>query len=310
MTSAIRERMLSLRSIKGGPELIDLVAAASGRVVILSGAGLSTASGLPAYRSPGATPYRPLQHQQFVSSAEVRKRYWARSFTGWQRLMGGAKPNAGHVAIAGLQSAGVVSNIITQNVDRLHHAAGSPASTIVELHGTVHTAHCPSCGTVYPRGPLQDTMATANANWWTTWSPRPDVVSARPDGDVELPPDASLSFVPPTCKACTASPHLAPSVIFHGGNLVPSVAARAMEVARDAGALLVVGSTLQTLSGLRLVTAAKQVGARIAVINLGATRADPVADVLVAEHTSSVLTSLAEELRGVTTTRERRNTIE
>lgn len=165
----------------------------SNRVALLTGAGLSTGSGIPDYRSPGRGPYRPLQHSEFMTNAAVRQRYWSRSFLGWDRMKRAA-PNAGHFAITALQKAGFIHSIITQNVDRMHSRAGS--TNIVELHGNIHEVICLQCSHQLPRTIVQAMMAEANAEWSAKWLPQS---TPRPDGDMEVPAEAIPEFIPPQC---------------------------------------------------------------------------------------------------------------
>lgn len=296
-----------------GQALVELFEAARSRaatdggraVTVITGAGISTASGIPDYRSPGRAAYRPLQHADYITKPAVRRRYWSRSFIGFPR-MATAQPNAGHTALAELEALGFVSHVITQNVDRLHHKAGS--ARVTELHGTIHSVTCLDCGHQVSRQHLQEAMARRNGMWLHHFSA---LSSPRPDGDVELPPEAYESFQLPTCDCCR-SENLKPDVIFFGGSVPAHVSAEALEAATSAQAVLVVGTTLTTWSGFRLVrdahakhaaTAAVQTSApparapRIGIINFGETRGDELADFKIAAHTGTVLQAVLARLK-------------
>lgn len=302
-------------------ELASLVGAAA-RLLVITGAGVSTDSGIPDYRSPQRPAYRPLQHHEFVSSERVRRRYWARSYVGF-RTMAEARPNAAHTALAALERLGRArGGLITQNVDRLHHRGGHV--DVLELHGTVHECECLRCRTTVPRALVQETMARANAAWPGLASapaaaeaappltsltavseelgmlpgpapPPPASASAalRPDGDVELSDEALLArFVVPPCPGC-GSDMLKPSVTFHGGSVPLEVARDAGERARACDAVLVAGSTLSTFSAFRLVRDAAARGAPVAILNCGATRADSLASLKIEERVGVALPALA-----------------
>jgi NAD-dependent deacetylase sirtuin 4 len=301
--------------------------AASSRLLLITGAGVSTDSGIPDYRSPQRPAYRPLQHHEFVASERVRRRYWARSFVGF-RTMQGARPNAAHEALAALERLGRAgAGLITQNVDRLHHRAGH--ADVLELHGTVHECECMACRASVARDDVQAEMALANARWaglaperedapaltsLTAVSeelgmipppPAPQPAGAdasarrlRPDGDTELRDEALYdSFVVPRCRAC-GSALLKPSVTFHGGSVPVDVTSNAAERARGCDAVLVAGSTLSTFSAFRLVRDAAQRGARVAILNCGATRADSLATLKLEERVGVALPALVAAMAG------------
>jgi len=276
------------------------------RLLVITGAGISTDSGIPDYRSPQRPAYKPLQHHEFVASERVRRRYWARSFVGF-RTMRDARPNAAHAALAALERLGLVpAGLITQNVDRLHQRAGH--ADVLELHGTVHACECMACRATTAREAVQAEMVAANAAWpgllqrepgappltsltavseelGMTPPPRPPPAAGlRPDGDVELSDDSVYdSFIVPRCAAC-GSALLKPSVTFHGGSVPPAVTAEAAARARGCDAVLVAGSTLSTFSAFRLVRDAAARGAPVAIVNCGATRADSLVGVLKLEQ--------------------------
>lgn len=234
------------------------------RLVVLTGAGLSTDSGIPDYRGPGSRPRAPMTYQEFVATPEAQQRYWARSHLGWQR-MGRALPNDGHRALAALDP----ELLITQNVDGLHEAAGS--RRVVALHGRVADVICLTCRTIGSREDLERRLDALNPGWLEQhgW------VESRPDGDVDL--DETDDFVVP---ACPCGGPLKPHVVFFGENVPPERVARcyaAVEELGTTGALLVAGSSLTVMSGLRFVRRAAAGGTPIVIVNRGATRGDELA---------------------------------
>ncbi len=255
-------------------------------LVVLTGAGLSTDSGIPDYRGPGATPHRPMTYQEFVSGLTARQRYWARSHVGWTR-MGTAVPNAGHRALAVLDPA----LLITQNVDGLHERVGS--RRLVALHGRIAEVVCLDCRATTSRSELQERMSLANPGWLE----RHAEVAVRPDGDVDL--EATSGFVVPGCASCGGV--LKPHVVFFGEN-VPAPRVERCYAAVDAlpqtgGALLAVGTSLSVMSGLRFVRRAARAGTPVVIVNRGATRGDELAAVRVEVGCSEFLTALAHARR-------------
>lgn len=237
-------------------------------VAVLSGAGLSTASGIPAYRD-AAGQWRhatPIRHQEFLASAAVRQRYWARSFVGWPR-MADARPNRGHLALAALEARGVVSAVVTQNVDGLHAAAGSGA--VIELHGNLHAVRCLTCAARFSRRQVQDWLARDNPEFLDHHARES---RSAPDGDAQLAPEAYAGFAVPACPACAGV--LKPEVVFFGDNVPRERAEAAAQAVDAAQALLVVGSSLMVYSGFRLVERAHRQGKPVIAINRGVTRAD------------------------------------
>ena len=254
-----------------------------GDVLVLSGAGLSTESGIPDYRGPTGRQREssPIQYRDYVSSAEARRRYWARSTAGWP-FVRAAQPNAGHRAVAELEHAGFVRGVITQNVDGLHQAAGSRA--VVELHGSLASVVCLSCGTNESRDQLQGRMLRANPGW--------DLLAARktPDGDAVLPQSLIDRFVVPECLACGGA--LKPAVVFFGENVPSSVVGAAWELLERSRAVLVLGSSLTVYSGFRFVDRATRQGKPVAVLNMGPTRADDVATFKIEQPLGAVLSRI------------------
>ena len=260
---------------------------AAGAVLLLSGAGISTESGIPDYRGPTGRlrESSPIQYRNFVSSAAARQRYWARSAVGWPRVKA-AQPNAGHRAVAALEQAGMVRGIITQNVDGLHQAAGS--SNVVELHGTLYQVTCLQCGRLFDREQIQRDMLQANPGWEGT-----DALST-PDGDAVLQQAEIDGFRSPECGACGGE--LKPHVVFFGENVPRAVVDRAWEMLERSRAVLVAGSSLTVYSGFRFVDKAARQGKPVAVINMGPTRADPLATLKVEAPLGAALAQLAQRL--------------
>ncbi|MEF8753449.1 MAG: NAD-dependent protein deacetylase [Accumulibacter sp.] len=234
-------------------------------VVVLSGAGLSTASGIPAYRDRHGRWQQatPIQHRDFLTSAPVRQRYWARSFVGWPRL-GRASPTAGHRALSEMERRGVVSWVITQNVDGLHQKAGS--RRVIELHGGIGTVLCLACGQRFLRSAVQEWLRSANPGMEDV------AVCPGPDGDATLAEAIARTFQVPGCPDCGGM--LKPDVVFFGDS-VPRVRVSAATQAIDAApALLVVGSSLMVYSAFRLADYAQRQGKPVLAVNDGVTRAD------------------------------------
>lgn len=261
------------------------------RVLVLTGAGLSTASGIPDYRDKdGVRRGRtPIQGPDFRKSEAVRRRYWARSMAGYPTLAQAA-PNAGHRALAELEAAGRIHGIITQNVDGLHQRAGS--RNVIELHGNIHGVLCLDCRTVHPRTGIQAWLAQANPSLVATGPAGEVVPEARPDGDAELELDEFQHFLLPSCDACGGT--LQPDVIFFGDNIPPERTAAALSLQEEADALLVVGSSLMVFSGYRFCKLAAQANKPIAAINLGKTRADDLIGLKVEASAADVLPLLLE----------------
>jgi NAD-dependent deacetylase sirtuin 4 len=270
------------------PALEPLVGLLAGRrVVALTGAGCSTESGIPDYRGAGspAPARKPIQHDAFIRRPEVRQRYWARATVGWARFSL-ARPNAAHQALASLEEAGVLAGVITQNVDRLHHQAGS--RRVVELHGALADVRCLDCGAGEPRAELQDRLLAVNPGWLDR------IASMAPDGDADLPAGEVATFEVVACRTCGGT--LKPDVVFFGGNVPEETLAQAWALFDEAAALLVVGSSLAVYSGFRFARRAAERGVPIAVVNLGPTRADDLAQARIEERAGDVLPRLAARL--------------
>ncbi len=261
----------------------------SGRpLVALTGAGLSTDSGIPDYRGPGSPRRTPMTYTEFVSGPAAQRRYWARSHVGWAR-MARAQPNAGHRAVAALEHAGVLRGVITQNVDGLHRAAGSRA--VIDLHGRIADVVCLGCRRISPRDALQDRLTALNPGFVEAVGPE---VETAPDGDAVLASVAGFRLA--ACTGCGGV--LKPDVVFFGENVPRGRVDRAYALvdalAADGGALLVAGSSLTVLSGLRFVRRAHQLGVPVVIVNRGATRGDDLADVLVDHGCSETLAALVD----------------
>jgi len=236
-----------------------------GGVVVLSGAGLSTESGIPDYRGPSGRARRaePMTYQVFSGSAAARQRYWARSHLGWRHITG-AKPNAGHHAVAELGRRGLLAGIITQNVDGLHQAAG--ARGVTELHGSLHRVACLGCGQRTSRRELDRRLRLANPSWAA------DAAAINPDGDAVLADSAVAGFAVADCAACGGV--LKPDVVFFGENVPKQRVEDCYALVSDARALVVLGSSLTVMSGCRYVRHAAKLGIPVLIVNQGATRGD------------------------------------
>jgi NAD-dependent SIR2 family protein deacetylase len=256
----------------------------SGRVAVLTGAGISTDSGIPDYRGDGAPKRSPMTIQQFLSAESFRQRYWAGSYLGWARFVG-AEPNDGHIALADLEAAGRVLGIATQNVDGLHGRAGS--RHVVEIHGSVDRVVCLTCGQLFARGAIADRIEAANA-WFVGGS----TVTLNPDGDADVG-DVS-SFVVPECTVCGGM--LKPEVVFFGEFVPKERFTEAAAIVSRADALLVAGSSLVVNSGIRLLELARRRRVPIVVVNRGTTKGDRVATLKVDAGTTETLTALRDRL--------------
>ena len=305
------------------PELVETVAVGSqpgpfgmmveifgaGNVAVLSGAGLSTESGIPDYRGPSGQARRagqPMTYQAFTGSAEARQRYWARSHLGWRHITG-ATPNPGHRAVALLERAGLVGGIITQNVDGLHQAAG--ASAVTELHGSLHRVVCLSCWERSPREELDARLRAANPGWASGFSLAGASADAsggagasagasgaapavNPDGDVAL--EETSGFVVVDCVSCGGV--LKPDVVFFGENVPRPRVASCFDLVSASAALVVLGSSLTVMSGLRYVRHAASLGMPVVIVNQGATRGDSLAVATFDAPLGATLTAVAREL--------------
>jgi len=257
------------------------------RVLVLTGAGLSTASGIPGYRDKdGVRRGRtPIQGPEFRRNEATRRRYWARSMVGWATVSG-AEPNAGHRAIAELECSGHIHSVITQNVDGLHQRAGS--KRLIELHGNLHHVICLECQARYSRAGLQPQLERDNPELARL------LAEPLPDGDAAVEPDALQDFRVPACTACGGV--LMPDVVFFGDNVPPARTAHALAEMEAADALLVVGSSLMVFSGYRFCRLAAAAGKPIAAVNAGKTRADDLLSLKLELPAQEVLPRLVDLL--------------
>ena len=243
-----------------------------GDVLVLTGAGVSTGSGIPDYRGPrGAfrSGHVPMQYAEFAASPEARRRYWARGLVGYHRMLD-ARPGAAHAGVAALEGAGLVRATVTQNVDSLHQAAGS--RDVVELHGALGRVVCLDCGTLMPRDRFDARLEAANPGFAQRLA---DVAATRinPDGDAELPEHVLAGFALVDCPVCEVG-RLKPDVVFFGESVPRERVRRVADALAASRALLVLGSSLSVMSGYRFVRAAVRAGTPVAIVTRGPSRAD------------------------------------
>lgn len=264
------------------PEAVREVVGRGG-VLVLTGAGLSTESGIPDYRGPtGALRTSlPMTYQAFTRDPLARRRYWARSQLGWRHIAR-ARPNDGHRAVAALERLGLVAGIVTQNVDGLHQAGG--ARSVIELHGSLDRVVCLACRERTPRADLDARLRAANPRWTA------GAGEVRPDGDVTLTDADTEGFRTVDCLRCGGL--LKPDVVFFGENVPPDRVARCYEIVERSRSLLVLGTSLTVMSGLRFVKRAAALGRPVVVVNQGVTRGDGLATVKVEAPLGPTLTRL------------------
>ncbi len=258
-----------------------------GGVVVLTGAGLSTESGIPDYRGATGRARRaePMTYQTFTGSEAARQRYWARSHLGWRHIAT-ARPNAGHRAVAALERRGLVRGIITQNVDGLHQAAG--ARNVTELHGSLHRVVCLSCWERTPRLSLDDRLQAANPAW------RDRDTEINPDGDAAV--QDTSGFVIADCEGCGGV--LKPDVVFFGENVPGIRVAACYDLVSAASSLVVLGSSLTVMSGYRYVRHAAARGIPVVIVNQGATRGDALAAATLDAPLGETLRAVAARMGG------------
>lgn len=256
-----------------------------GGIVALTGAGMSTDSGIPDYRGPQARPRRQITFQELIASRTAQQRYWARSFVGFAKFQQ-ATPNDGHESLARLGATGAITSVITQNVDNLHRLAGS--DPVIDLHGLISEVRCLSCGTVSLRSDLQNRLEANNPGFLQ----RHDGVIA-PDGDADIEDTADFLIV--SCVVCGGT--LKPNVVLFGENVAKPKVAHCFELVDAAEGLLVLGSSLTVQSGLRFVRRAAKAGTPVAIVNRGATRGDEFATMKLESSLSDVLVGLAATTR-------------
>lgn len=264
--------------------LVALLSA--GDVVVLSGAGMSTDSGIPDYRGPDGARRRgpPMTHQEFVASAHARRRYWARSHVGWAHVAR-ARPNAAHHAVMRLERAGLVRGVITQNVDGLHTAAGS--RHVIDLHGRLDAVRCLACGDRRSRLELALRLDALNPQLATA-------AQIAPDGDAELAGGVQAGFRMADCRRCDGV--LMPDVVFFGGSVPPERVQAATTLLDDARVLLVLGTSLSVMSGYRFVVRARRAGTSVAIVTRGRTRGDADASLRLDASLADVLPATADAL--------------
>src|SRR5271163_4461177 len=272
------------------PELVALLAGR--RIAVLTGAGISTDSGIPDYRGPDSPPSNPMTIRQFTSDPVFRQRYWARNHVGW-RHMDNTRPNAGHRAVAALEHAGVVTGVITQNVDLLHTKAGS--RNVVDLHGTYAQVICLSCGDTMSRVALAEQLEALNPGFIER-AAAVGGLAVAPDADAVVADTSSFGYL--DCPRCAGM--LKPDIVYFGESVSKDTVARAYSLVDQAEALLVAGSSLTVFSGYRFVRHAVAQGVPVAILNRGRTRGDELATVKVDGGCSELLTLLATELVAAT----------
>jgi NAD-dependent SIR2 family protein deacetylase len=266
--------------------LVELLRA--GNVTVLSGAGLSTESGIPDYRGPdGKRRVVPMTYGEFVASPANRQRYWARSFVG-RRRFAGAGPNAGHRAVADLQRLGLVRAIITQNVDGLHQVAG--AGDVLELHGNLAAARCLDCGETTTTAELHGRLAEANPHFEGIAG------EMRPDGDVVLPDEVVAGFHAPHCLACR-SDLVKPDVVFFGESVLKTLVEQCFSYVDASWGLVVLGSSLQVMSGYRFVRRAAANGIPVAIVTRGPSRGDDEATIRLDAPLGITLSRIVQDLK-------------
>jgi NAD-dependent SIR2 family protein deacetylase len=271
----------------GGIDALAALVASRPRVVALTGAGLSTASGIPDYRDENGAWKRkpPVVLADFVRREDTRRRYWARSLAGWPAFAA-ARPNPAHDALARLEAAGVVRHVVTQNVDGLHQRAGSRAVT--DLHGRLDEVECLGCRARLTRERFQEDLRAANPSFADRRAP------TAPDGDADLEPRGLAAFRVPACPDCGGT--WKPSVVFFGESVPRERVEEAYTRVAEADLLLVAGTSLMVFSGWRFARAAAERGTPVAIVNLGRTRADDLATLKVAADCGAALGALADRL--------------
>jgi NAD-dependent SIR2 family protein deacetylase len=258
------------------------------RTAVLTGAGISTDSGIPDYRGADSPPSNPMTIHQFTSDAVFRQRYWARNHVGW-RHMDDTEPNAGHRALAALERAGVVTGVITQNVDLLHTKAGS--ANVIDLHGTYARVICLSCGHTTSRAALADELEALNPGFIEA-AEAIGGLAVAPDADAVVADTSSFHYL--DCPRCAGM--LKPNIVYFGESVPKDTVAQAYSLVDQAEALLVAGSSLTVFSGYQFVRHAAALGIPVAIVNRGPTRGDDLATVKVDGGCSELLVLLSNEL--------------
>ena len=268
--------------VEGMDSVVELVGGR--RVAVLTGAGVSTDSGIPDYRGKGASKRTPMNISDYLFSHAARQRYWAGAHVGWKSFSQ-AEPNQGHLALAAMEQVGIIEGVISQNVDGLHRRAGS--SHVVDLHGSLDRVICLDCGQQFDRSGVEKQLSELNP-WLDGLS---DIVLA-PDGDVDVTDYSSV--VVPQCTVCSGM--LKPDVVFFGEFVPPKVFSAATSLVKRADALLIAGSSLTVNSGIRLLDQAKRQRMPVIIVNRGGTKGDKKASVKIDAGTSDILSGLAVRL--------------
>lgn len=268
--------------VEGIDSLVELIAGR--RVAVLTGAGVSTDSGIPDYRGKGASKRTPMNISDFLSSPRSRQRYWAGAHVGWKHFSE-AEPNQGHLALAAMEQAGIIEGVISQNVDGLHRRAGS--AHVVDLHGSLDRVICLDCGQQFDRSGIETTLSLLNP-----WLDELRNIVLAPDGDVNVTDYDNV--VVPHCTVCGGT--LKPDVVFFGEFVPPKIFGAAASLVKRADVLLVAGSSLAVNSGLRLLEQARRKRMPVIIVNRGETKGDKKATIKLEEGTSDVLSELATKL--------------
>jgi NAD-dependent deacetylase sirtuin 4 len=270
-----------------------------GGACVISGAGLSTESGIPDYRSENGSyskGHKPLTHQEFMSSLDLRKRYWARAVVAAKHFVQ-AQPNRGHLALSALERRGIVSSVVTQNVDRLHVRAGSV--NVLELHGHTDGVQCVACGHESSRAAFHERVRRDNDAWFEEHMPRTGL-DVRADGDAHVDTASLGHFQVPGCALCGHAV-LKPTIVFFGGNVPEAVRERSFQLVRECSRVLVVGTSLATWSSFRLCKAAHEAGVPLAVLTAGSTRADSLCQLKLDQAScAALLDAVTEQLASQT----------
>jgi NAD-dependent SIR2 family protein deacetylase len=271
------------QGLEGGVDsLLGIVGSRS--IAVLTGAGVSTDSGIPDYRGKGVSKRTPMNISDFLSSTASRQRYWAGAHVGWKSFSA-AEPNEGHLAIAAMEQAGIIEGVISQNVDGLHRRAGS--SHVIDLHGSLDRVICLECAQTYDRSAIESRLSDANP-----WLDEISNIVLAPDGDVNVTDYSSLII--PECTVCGGM--LKPDVVFFGEFVPPKIYQAATSHVKRAECLLVAGSSLAVNSGMRLIDIARKRRMPIVIVNRGETKADKYATLKLEAGTSEVLEALAAGL--------------
>ncbi|CAG5117934.1 unnamed protein product [Candidula unifasciata] len=263
------------------------------KLFVLTGAGISTESGIPDYRSEGVGLYatstnRPVIYADFLKNPSVRQRYWARNFVGWPKFSA-TQPNRSHYILSDWERKGRIHWLVTQNVDALHYKAGS--QNVTELHGSGHRVHCLSCSFQVSRNEVQAMIHELNPGWSV------EAVSIGPDGDVDIRADLIKDFQVPKCPSCGGD--VKPEITFFGDNVPKSMVHLVLGKMFESDAVLVVGSSLEVYSGYRFISRASSHGMKIAIVNIGPTRGHKHADVKISGRCGDVLQRIHIDVNGV-----------